>query len=158
MGDCVIDDVLACTMWDGLQSDLYNARVLEAIARKHCRRAAIEWEQFKMRKFDIRMMGIIEREREVQKRFEEEGSAPPPIVVQNPTPPLAMVLPGYQQIPSPILIVVRLPMHQPPPPPGHAQNPILIDVSDYETSEESSSNYETAPESRCTTPEERKKL
>jgi len=77
MGDCIIDDVLACTMWDGLQSDLYNARVLEAIAREHHRRAAIEWERFKMRKFDVQMMGIIEREREVQKRFEEEGSAPP---------------------------------------------------------------------------------
>ena len=37
MGDCVIDDVLACTMWDGLQSDLYNAQVLEAIAREHRR-------------------------------------------------------------------------------------------------------------------------
>jgi len=111
-----------------------------------------------MRKFDIWMMGIIEREREVQKRFEEEGSAPPPIVIRNPTPPLVTVLPRYQQTPSPIPIVVRLPTHQPPPPPGHAHNPILIDVSDYETSEESSSNYETAPESRCTTPEERKKL
>jgi len=154
MGDCVIDNILACTMWDGLQSDLYNAQVLEAMAREHRRRAAIEWERFKMRKFDVRMMGIIEREREVQKRFEEEGSAPPPIVVRNPTPPLAMVLPGHRQTPSPTLIVVCLPTYQLLPPPGHAHNPILIDVSDYETSEESSSNYETAPESRCTTPEE----
>jgi len=158
MGDCVIDNVLACTMWEKLQSDLYDARILEATAREHRRRANIEWERFKMRKFDVRMMGVIEREREVQKRFKEEGSAPPPIVVRNPTPPLAMILPGHRQTPSPIPIVVRLPTHQPPPPPGHAHNPILIDVSDYETSEESSSNYETAPESRCTTPEERKKL
>jgi len=158
MGDCVIDDMLACTMWDLLQSNLHNARILEAVARGHRQRAAIEWERFRTRKFDRRMMGIIEREREVQKRFEEEGSAPPPIVVRNLTPPLAMVLPGHRQTPSPIPIVVRLPTHQLPPPPGHAHNPILIDVSDYETSEESSSNYETAPESRSTTPEEQKKL
>jgi len=107
-------------------------------------------------------MGIIEREREVQKQFEEEGSAAPLIVVRNPTPPLAVILPGYKQTPSPVPIVIRLPTHQPPPPPGHAQNPILIDVSDYEmskgSSSSSSSDYETAPESRCTTPEERKKL
>jgi len=162
MGDCVIDDMLACTMWDLLQSNLHNARILEAVARGHRQRAAIEWERFRTRKFDRRMMGIIEREREVQKRFEEEGSAAPPIVVRNPTPPLAVMLPGYKQTPSPIPIVVRLPTHQPPPPPGHAQNPILIDVSDYKTSIESSSSsnsdYETVPESRCTTPEERKKL
>jgi len=68
-----------------------------------------------------------------------------------------MVLPGYQQTPSPIPIVVCLPTHQPPPPPGHPHNPILIDVNEDETSYTSSSDYETAPESRCTTPEERKK-
>jgi len=44
MGDCVVDDMLACTMWDLLQSNLYNAQTLEAIARGHRRRAAIEWE------------------------------------------------------------------------------------------------------------------
>jgi len=104
------------------------------------------------------MMGVIEREREVKKRFEEEGSLPPPIVVRNPTPPLAMVLPGYQQTPSPVPIIVCLPMYQPPPPPGHPHNPILIDTSDVASSHtSSSSDYETAPESRCTTPEERKK-
>jgi len=162
MGDCIVDDMLACTMWDLLQSNLHNARILEAVARGHRQRAAIEWERFRTRKFDRRMMGIIEREREAQKRFEEEGSAAPPIVVRNPTPPLAVILPGYKQTPSPIPIVARLPMHQPPPPPGHAQNPILIDVSDYKTSKasssSSSSDYETAPESRRTTPEERKKF
>jgi len=96
MGDCVVDDMLTCTMWDLLQSNLYNAQTLETIARGHRQRAAIEWERFRTRKFDRRMMGVIEREREVKKRFEEEGSLPPPIVVRNPTPPLAMVLPRYQ--------------------------------------------------------------
>ena len=158
MGDCVVDNMLACTMWDLLQSNLHNARTLETIARSHRQRAAIEWERFRTRKFDRRMMGVIEREREAKKRFEEEGSLPPLIVVRNPTPPLAMVLPGYQQTPSPVPIVVRLPTYQPPPPPGHPHNPILIDASDDASSHTSSStDYETAPESRRTTPEERKK-
>ena len=157
MGDCIIDDAFTCTMWEKLQSDLYNARTLEAIAREHRRQAAIEWEQFRMRKFDRQMMGVIEREREAKKRFEEEGSNPPLIIVRNPTPPLAMVLPGYQQTPSPIPIVVCLPTYQPPPPPGDPRNPILIDESNHTTTDESSSDYETAPESRCTMPEERKK-
>jgi len=162
MGDCVTDDMLATTMWDLLQSNLHNARILETVARGHRQRAAIEWERFRTRKFDRRMMGVIEREREVKKRFEEEGSAAPPIVVRNPTPPLTMLLPGYVRTPSPVPIVVRLPTHQPPPPPGHVQNPILIDVSDYATSngssQSSSSDYETAPESKRTTPEEQRKL
>jgi len=81
MGDCIIDDAFACTMWEKLQSDLYNARVLEAIARENRRRAAIEWERFRMRKFDRWMIGVIEREREMKKKFEEEGSNPPQLVV-----------------------------------------------------------------------------
>jgi len=87
------------------------------------------------------MAEVIERERAVMKRFEEEGSAVKeerpliPLVVRNPTP----------RIPT-LPIIVRLPGYKPPPLPGNSQNPIIIVESD--SGESSSSNYETAPESR----------
>lgn len=46
MADHVIDNVYACTLWDNLQQDLYNARKLERIAREHRQRAALQWERF----------------------------------------------------------------------------------------------------------------
>jgi len=141
MGDYVMNDIYACSLWDHIQQNLYTARQLEKMAREHRQQATIGWERFKTRKFDARMAGVIERERAAMKRFEEEGSAveeerpPIPLVVRNPTP----------RIPTPP-IIVRLPGYKPPPPPGNSQNPIIIVESDSGNS--SSSNYETAPESR----------
>jgi len=62
MGDYIMNDVYACSLWDHIQQNLYMARQLEMMAKEHCRQATIEWERFKMRKFDERMAGVIERE------------------------------------------------------------------------------------------------
>ena len=141
MGDYVMDDVYTCTLWDHIQQNLYTARQLEKMAREHRRQATIEWERFKTRKFNERMAEVIERERAVVRRFEEEGSAvkeerpPIPLIVRNPTP----------RILTPP-IIVHLPRYKPPPSSGNFQNLIIIVESD--SGESLSSNYETAPESR----------
>ena len=103
MADCLIDDVYAITLWDHFQQNLDMARQLERIARDHRRQARLEWERIRVRRLDRRISDVVEREREVARRFANEGSPPPspnqpapPLVVRNPTPPLAVVLPGYQ--------------------------------------------------------------
>jgi len=65
------------------------------MAREHRRQATIEWERFRTQKFNRRIMEVIEREREVRKRFEKEESvieeerSPIPLVIRNPTSPRA---------------------------------------------------------------------
>jgi len=152
MANYILDEVYACTLWDHLQQNLFTAQKLKEMAREHCWQATIKWERFKMRKFNIWMVGIIEREWEVMKRFEEEGSIveeerpPPPLIIWNPTPPHILT-----PAPPP---VVWLPGYRPPPPPEDAHNQIIIVKSSSGTS---SSDYETAPKSRHMTPEEWKK-
>ena len=84
------------------------------------------------------------------KRFEEEGS-----VVKEERPPILLVVRNpIPRIPTPP-IVVHLPRYKPPPFPGNSQNPIIIVKSD--SGESLSSNYETAPKSRRSTPVEERK-
>jgi len=44
IADHIINNVYACSLWDHVQQNLYTAQQLEAMARKHCRQAAIKWE------------------------------------------------------------------------------------------------------------------
>jgi hypothetical protein len=91
MGDYLVDDLHAITLWEHLQQNLFNARQMEGIARNLREQAMIEWERFRTKKYDMRIMGIVERERAVMRRFEEEGSGlnRPRLVVENTTPPFA---------------------------------------------------------------------
>jgi hypothetical protein len=104
MGDYLVDDIHAITLWEHLQQNLFHARQMEGIARNLREQATIEWERFRTKKFDMRIMGIVEREREVMRRFDEEGSGhgQPRLVVERPSPPLAVVLPGYRRTPTPL--------------------------------------------------------
>lgn len=100
MANHVIDNVYTCTLWDNFQQDLYNARKLERIAREHCQRAALQWERFRMNRFNVRMAGVIKRERGVKRRLDKEGSQfkglpAPPLIVRNPTPAQQMIHPRY---------------------------------------------------------------
>jgi hypothetical protein len=72
MGDYLIDDIHAITLWEHLQQNLFHARQMEGIARNLREQAAIEWERFRTKKFNMRIMGIVEREREVMRRLDEE--------------------------------------------------------------------------------------
>jgi hypothetical protein len=162
MGDYLIDDLHAITLWEHLQQNLFHARQMEGIARNLREQAAIEWERFRTKKYDMRIMGIVERERAVMKRFEEEGSGLhlPRLVVENTTPPLPMVLPGYRRTPTPPPVAgpsnFRRPFSPYPveeSPSGSSANPIVVE----EDSDDPPSSYETAPESREPTPEEERK-
>jgi hypothetical protein len=70
MGDYLVDDVYAIMLWEHLQQNLFNARQMEGIARNLREQAAIEWERFRTKKFDMRIMGVVERERAVMRRFD----------------------------------------------------------------------------------------
>ena len=43
-----------------VQQNLYTARKLEEMAKEYHRQVMIEWERFQTRKFNIRMMEVIE--------------------------------------------------------------------------------------------------
>ena len=162
MGDYLTDDLHAITLWEHLQQNLFHARQMEGIARNLREQAAIEWERFRTKKYDMRIMGIVERERAVSRRFEEEGSGwnLPRLVVERTSPPLQMVLPGYRRTPTPPPVAGPSNFRRPFSPypveessPGTSSNPITIE----EDSDEPPSSYETAPESREPTPEEERK-
>lgn len=46
MADCILNNILACTLWEHLQQNLYTTQSLEEMAREYCRQATIEWERF----------------------------------------------------------------------------------------------------------------
>jgi len=58
MGDHIMNDVYACSLWDHVQQNLYMAWQLEAMAREHRQQATIEWERFRTQKFNRRIMGV----------------------------------------------------------------------------------------------------
>jgi hypothetical protein len=163
MGDYLVDDLHAITLWEHLQQNLFHARQMEGIARNLREQAAIEWERFRTKKYDMKIMGVVERERAVMRRFDEEGSgySQPRLVVERPSPPLVMVLPGYQRTPTPLPVAgpsgygrPQSPYSLEPSSSGTLSNPIIVEESD---SDEVPSSYDTAPESRIPTPEEERK-
>jgi hypothetical protein len=163
MGDYLVVDIHAITLWEHLQQNLFNARQMEGIARNLREQAAIEWERFRTKKYDMRIMGIVEREREVMRRFDEEGSrhGRPRLVVERAESPTSN---GTPRIPThadsnpchrPFRIrTTTIPVLPRTIPPGTFSNPVVVEESD---SDEAPSSYDTAPELRTPTPEEERK-